>query len=239
MSPVARELSTEWSVLEPLQSARSVKGQVEELKRVLELEAAIPVPLIGFSWGAWLAALCAAQYPTMVERLILVSSGPFEAKYATRIHETRMQRLTQKERAEISELNKALQNPAIKEESALFARFGALFSKADCYDPLEHESDVLEYQLDVFQKVWPEAAELRLSGQLLKRVKQISCPVLAIHGDYDPHPIEGVEIPLSRTLQNFHCTRLRHCGHKPWIERQAKDEFYAILKEHLYTGKTL
>lgn len=231
MAPVAQELSAEWGVLEPLQSAMSIVGQIEELKVVLEAEATPPVTLIGFSWGAWLSALFSAQYPTLVERLILIASGPFEQKYAVYIQKRRFERLSQDEQAELSQLSESLQDPDIDGKAALFARFGALFSKADSYDPLEHDSDVLEFQPEVFQTVWPEAAELRRNGELLERVKQISCPVLAIHGDYDPHPIEGVEIPLSRILQDFRCHRLRHCGHKPWIERQAKDEFYAILKK--------
>ena len=233
IAPVAKELSAEWGILEPLQSAMSIAGQIDELQAVLEAEATLPVTLIGFSWGAWLVTLYAAQYSTTVERLILIGSGPFEPEYAAQIHETRMKRLSLEEQTEIAEIGKDLQNPGIRNKNALFVRFGKLFSKADSYAPLEHESEVLEFQPDVFQKVWPEAAELRRSGELLERVKKISCPILAIHGDYDPHPIEGVEIPLTRILPNFRCMCLRHCGHKPWLERQAKDVFYTILKNAL------
>jgi pimeloyl-ACP methyl ester carboxylesterase len=57
--------------------------------------------------------------------------------------------------------------------------------------------------------------------------------VVAIHGDYDPHPSEGVREPLSRTLRDFRFVLLRNCGHKPWIERAARDEFYEILRKQL------
>ncbi|MGB8951147.1 MAG: alpha/beta hydrolase [Candidatus Aminicenantales bacterium] len=62
---------------------------------------------------------------------------------------------------------------------------------------------------------------------------QIQCPVVAIHGDFDSHPAEGVEKPLSAVLKSFRLIRLKNCGHMPWIERQAKDQFYKILKEEL------
>ncbi len=78
MAEVARELSAAAGVLEPLQTAGSVTGQVEELRSVLEENAALPVTLIGFSWGAWLATILAALHPHCLSRLILVGSGPFE-----------------------------------------------------------------------------------------------------------------------------------------------------------------
>ena len=52
MAAVANELASNWGILEPLQTATSLQGQVEELKTVLEKNASLPVILIGFSWGA-------------------------------------------------------------------------------------------------------------------------------------------------------------------------------------------
>jgi pimeloyl-ACP methyl ester carboxylesterase len=98
---------------------------------------------------------------------------------------------------------------------------------------MEHESEAIDYQPDIFLSVWREAAELRRSGKLLELGKHIKCPVVAIHGDYDPHPAEGVQKPLSAILKSFSFVLLANCGHKPWVERQAKDEFHAILKREL------
>ena len=114
-----------------------------------------------------------------------------------------------------------------------FARLGALFSKADAYDPVMCEYEVIDCQVDIFQSVWQNAAELRRRGNLLELGKQIRCPVVAIHGAYDPHPFEGVPKPLPIVLKGFRFILLENCGHKPWIERQAKDRFYEILKEEL------
>ena len=47
MAPVARELSANRGVLEPLQTATSLEGQVQELKTVLKDHSDLPVTLIG------------------------------------------------------------------------------------------------------------------------------------------------------------------------------------------------
>ncbi len=233
VAPVARELSRGRGVLEPLQAAASVAGQVQELRDVLKVHGRLPVALIGHSWGAWLSFVFAARHPEMVNRLILVGAGPFEERYARGIMKTRLGRLSEEERREAREIADAL-NGAGEGRAALFARYGGLMSKADAYDPLPGDGeDALEFQPDVYASVWKEADALRRGGELLDLGKKISCPVLAIHGDHDPHPAEGVEEPLKKVLGDFRLVRLEKCGHEPWRERAAKDRFFEILDEEL------
>jgi len=234
MAPVARELSYDRGVLEPIQTAVSLEGQVEELKTILENHCDLPVTLIGFSWGAWLSFIVATRYPAIIKKLILVGSGPYEEKYAAKIQETRLNRLDEEERTEFESIFKTLDDPSTKDKNTVFAKLGALASKADAYDPEIDKSEKNDcYDADIFQGVWPEAAKLRSSGKLLGLAKHIKCPVVAIHGDYDPHPAEGVQKPLSAILKSFRFILLKNCGHKPWIERQAKEEFFRVLKEEL------
>ncbi len=201
----------------------------------MENNCNFPVILIGFSWGAWLCHIFAAKNPVLVKKLILIGSGPFEEKYAIEIQQTRFSRLSKNEIAEVESLFEVLKNPSIKDKNPIFTRFGTLFSKADAYDPIESESDKSEinFSFDIFEKVWEEAAALRKKGDLLKFGKKIECPVVAIHGDFDPHPAEGVQRPLLTILKNFRFILLKNCGHKPWIERQAKEKFYSLLKAEL------
>jgi pimeloyl-ACP methyl ester carboxylesterase len=234
MAPVARELASDRGVLEPLQTKSSLEGQIDELKTVLKKNGDFPVILIGFSWGAWLSFIFTANYPSIVKKLILIGSGPFEEKYAQRIQETRSNRLSKKERKEVISLIEILDDPTANKKNEAFARFGALLSKVDAYDPLLQETTVTDCDVDIYKGVWQDAEKLRKSGKLLEYGKYIKCPVVAIHGDYDPHPVEGVEEPLSAILKSFRFILLKNCGHKPWIERQAKDEFYRILKEELH-----
>jgi pimeloyl-ACP methyl ester carboxylesterase len=81
--------------------------------------------------------------------------------------------------------------------------------------------------------VLKEGQELRRNGKLLELARQIQCPAVAIHGDYDPHPAEGVQKPLSAVLSKFRFILLENCGHTPWTERQARGTFYEVLKEEL------
>lgn len=233
MAPVARVLSSDFGVLEPIQTASTVQGQVQELKLILEENGDIPIKLVGFSWGAWLSFIFAARFPSMVERLILIGSGPYEERYAEGIDETRICRLGIEKRAEIESIMKALADPKPDGKDLALERIGALFSKTDAYDPIDCESAALECRADIFQGVWNEAADLRRSGKLLELGRSIQCPVVAIHGDYDPHPAEGVQAPLGAVLKRFRFILLKNCGHKPWIERSSRRIFYRILREEL------
>lgn len=234
MGPVARELAACWGILEPIQTAMSLEGQVEELKTVLENNDDLPITLIGFSWGAWLSFLVAARYPAIIKKLILVGSGPYEEKYAARIQETRLSRLSEEERTAFESIFRTLGDTATEDKDTVFARLGALASKTDAYDPEIDKSEESDCRADIFQSVWADAAELRNSGKLLKLGNDIKCPVVAIHGDYDPHPAQGVKEPLFAILKGFRFILLKNCGHKPWIERQARDEFFRVLKEELH-----
>jgi pimeloyl-ACP methyl ester carboxylesterase len=235
MAPVARELSPLRGVLEPLQTATSLEGQVQELHSVLEQQADWPVTLIGSSWGAMLSFIFAARYPAYVKKIILVGSAVYEEKYAANIQKTRFSRLSEEEKEEILSLLEAWSDPAVSDKTAVLARESELFTKADAYDPLTLDTEVIvmDGQYELHQSVWREAAALRRSGELLQLGKLIQCPVVAIHGEYDPHPSEGVRKPLSAVLKEFRFILLKHCGHLPWIEREAKDEFYRILEEEL------
>lgn len=232
MAPVAKEISTYRGVLEPFQTANSLEGQIEELRSVCEEHGAIPVTLVGYSWGAWLVFILASRYPALVKKLILVESGPFEAEYAKNIMDIRLSRLNQKEKNEAQELLRELGNSATDNKSAL-KKFGKLISKTDAYDPLPDDKEKVEVQQSIYQGVWPEASELRKSGKLLQLGLKIQCSVVAIHGDYDPHPAEGIKGPLSKVIKDFRFILLEKCGHKPWIERNAKDKFYETLKNEL------
>jgi pimeloyl-ACP methyl ester carboxylesterase len=233
MAPVARELSSVRGVLEPLQTASTIEGQIRELRDVLEENENRPFTLVGWSWGAWLSFIFAAQYPQFVKKLILIGSGPFEEKYARNIMKTRLSRLSTEEKAEVLSLMETLIDPASGDKNTLLARFGKLISKADSYDPLPHHSEGLECQYDVYQNVGEQAQRLRSSGKLLEYGKKIQCPVVAIHGDYDPHPYEGIKRPLTRILKDFQFILLENCGHQPWIERSAKVRFYNTLKSEM------
>ncbi len=236
VAPLARELGKKRGVLEPYQTKKTVSGQIEELRETIEKYCRPPVILLGHSWGAWLVFLFAAKYSDLVDRIILISSGPFEQHYASGIMNTRLNRLDAKEKARVEELIRLLSNAELKDREAL-SEFRKLLAKTDHFYLLEDAERVeVNINAEIYKSVWTEASEMRSSGELLESGKKIRCPVLAVHGDFDPHPAEGVEIPLSRIIKVFKFRLLERCGHMPWMEIHAREEFYRIVEAELEEG---
>jgi pimeloyl-ACP methyl ester carboxylesterase len=147
-----------------------------------------------------------------------------------------MERLDVSEREIFRAAVTALQNPEIEEKDLYLAELGALTAKADAYDPATEcceEEARTGLRGDIFQSVWQEAARKRRDGELLDLAGQVRCPVLAIHGHDDSHPAEGVRKPLDQAVERFRFILLERCGHKPWIERHARDAFFHILEDEV------
>jgi pimeloyl-ACP methyl ester carboxylesterase len=231
MKPVAENLSSDFGVLELLQTAKSINGQIEELHNQLSSGADFPCILIGYSWGAWLGFLFAGRYPQFLKKLILISSGPFESKYDNNMMRIRLNRLSHKERTEAERLISVLKSDNSDNES--LRRFGKLMTIADSYYYLWEENDSVDIDFTIYKAVWEEASGLRESNELISLAEKIKCPVVAIHGDYDSHPAYGVEKPLSERLAHFKMIMITKCGHTPWRERFAKDTFYELLRKEL------
>ena len=233
MAPVARELSRDYGVLEPLQTATTLDGQVEELRDIIEKHRNPPVVLLGSSWGAMLSFIFTARHPALVKKLIMVGSAVFDDRYAAGIQKTRLSRLDAEAKREVYSLVKNLNDDVVIDKNKLLTRLGELFTKADAYDPVTLDTEVMGVSFDIHEGVWGDAMKLRNSGELLKLGKKIKCPVVAIHGDYDPHPAEGVREPLCEVLKDFRFILLEHCGHLPWIEREARGRFFEVVREQL------
>lgn len=225
MAPVAMALSKKIGILEPLQTKDSLEGQIIELDDTLKNNGFLPFTLIGYSWGAMLSFIYSARFPASVKKLIMVSSGVFDEKYAPGIMETRLKRLKIAEREEALEIMKKLSGSLKEKNNKLLARLGSLFSKSDSYDPIINESNDIAVDENIYKNVWKDAVELRKGRGLLDLGKFIKCPVIAIHGDYDPHPAEGIRDPLSGILKDFNFITLKDCGHTPCMKSRRKQNF--------------
>lgn len=233
MVAMAKEISQKCGVLEPFQSVSSINGQLLELKNILENNADFPLTLIGHSWGAWLSYIFAAKYPELVKKLILVGSGSYEDTYLSSMNNKRVNRLTEEENLRVGTLFYILNEPNTPNKKEALCEFGELMSKADSFSPIYIANETLDFQPEVFHNCMKELNSLRSSGELLNIGKDIKCPVVAIHGEYDSHSWEGVKKPLSKVIENFKFILLENCGHTPWNEIYAKDVFYEILFQEL------
>jgi pimeloyl-ACP methyl ester carboxylesterase len=233
LKELAQMLSNDCGILELLQTKDSLASQVEELRETLDQYADLPVTLIGHSWGAMLGFIFTATYPTYVNKLIMVGSGLFDSKYAKNIMETRISRLSEDKQIQLKKLE-ATFNENINVSDELFYQFGKLMEEVDSFDPIKlSDNEVMEGQYHIYKSVWPEAAEMREMGELLALGKKIKCPVIAIHGNFDPHPYQGIQEPLAKVINNFTFILLDKCGHEPWIERYARDQFMNLIRIYL------
>lgn len=233
VAPVARRLGQRRGVLEPLQTGRSVSAQVSELERQLRAAGDLPVVLVGWSWGAWLAWMLAARSTSLVSKLILVGSGPFEESYLDQVAARRDARTSAEEQAEQATLFRDLGGLTGDAREVALRRLARLMDRGNGHSIMDEAPTPIDVDPVIFARVWPEAAEMRRSGALLGLASRIRCPVVAIHGDDDPHPPEGVRQPLERVLPSLRFIGLERCGHKPWIERYARDAFYEALEAEL------
>ncbi len=230
---LARDLSEDNGVIEPLLSSESIKGQVGELKSIFKENCDRKITLIGHSAGAWLGIIFSSKHPDFVKKLFLVSCGPLKKEYESSIMDKRLQRLNSKEKDELYEVFEALSEQTGFNEEDITGKLDRLMTKTDSYDLIEHKNEVIGFQPKVHKKVLDEFSTLREKGKLIEYVRTLECSVTAIHGDYDPHPYEGVKEPLSDELSDFNFFLLQKCGHYPWYEKYAKNRFYKILKDEL------
>jgi len=91
--------------------------------------------------GAWLSFIVSAKHPSLVRKLVLIGSGPFETGYVGRIQATRLSRLNEGERAEYESIINVLDDPGSEGKATAFARLGALASRTDEYDPMDRKPD--------------------------------------------------------------------------------------------------
>ena len=54
-----------------------------------------------------------------------------------------------------------------------------------------------------------------------------------LYGADDPHPGRMIFENLQPYLPRLEYKEFPHCGHYPWLEKAARDEFYLILRKQL------
>lgn len=70
---------------------------------------------------------------------------------------------------------------------------------------------------------------MRKTGELSEIFSKIACPIVLLQGAADPHPAIGVIQPLKEKKINIKSYVIDFCGHTPWREKYAKEEFFRIL----------
>ncbi len=231
--PFALELSKKYGVVEPLLLTKTLEGNITELQEIIETKADGPVTLIGHSYGAALCYLVAARYPELVKKLIMLSSSLLEQKYVAGMLKTRLSRMTPED-AERFETELGIYRRAKgKTKTKAFVEMYTLIQEGDAYDLIPHKSDLAVLRPKLYDTVWEGMQALREADQLAPVGKDITCPVVAIHGDYDPRPAQSIHDSLAKYVKDLRFIVIEKCGHYPWYEQRARDNFYAQLLENI------
>jgi pimeloyl-ACP methyl ester carboxylesterase len=232
MAPLARELSSDFRVLEPLQRPSggeplTVARHVEDLNEVIEAYCADEQPaLVGHSWGANLALCYAAEHPSSASSIVLVCSGTWDSKARARMRQIIAERVTDAVRARLEAID-ASSDEGLKQRGEIM---GQLYS----YDLLD---DVLDETIEVDARsnkdVWDDVVRLQEAAVYPAAFSAIKAPVLMLHGAHDPHPGPLIRDSLLSYIAHLEYIELERCGHDPWRERYGRDEFFRVLREWL------
>ena len=232
MAPVAREIADSYRVLEPFQSPTSdtVARHIADLHHVVESRGGGARPaIVGHSWGAMLALAYAAAHPTGVGPLVLVGCGTFDLPARARLRENLNARADVETRRRFANLENEFPDPEQR-----FRELGKLtlalysYSLATTETGSENVDDAA-----ASAATWNDMVRLQETGVYPGAFVAIESPVLMIHGDVDPHPGAMTRATLQPCLPQLEYRELERCGHYPWLEKFARDEFFSLLREWL------
>jgi len=234
IAPVARGLAERFHVLEPLQRASggvplTVAQHVADLDEVIrERAGASPPALVGSSWGAMLALVYAAEHAERAGPLVLVGGGTWDKAARGTLQRIIHDRLGGEDAARLETLVEDYPDPTER-----MRVLGELILPVFAFDPNPawKSDDAFDAAGNV--ETWGDMVRLQEAGVYPAEFAAIEVPVLMLHGDHDPHPGPLIRDSLLPVLPQLEYVELANCGHDPWIERQARDEFFTVLADWL------
>lgn len=209
---LAAGLADRFHVLEPWQRGSggpplSVARHVEDLHALVETLPGPPA-IVGESWGAMLALAYAAAHPDAASAVALVGCGTFDPAARAQLAQTLAARAADPRPYDVDPIAPAHQD-----------------NLPEPFDEAAH------------RQTWDDMLRLQREGLYPQAFAAIRAPVLMLHGDHDPHPGPMIRDSLRPFIPHLAYRELPQCGHSPWIERQARALFFAILTPWLATAR--
>ena len=113
------------------------------------------------------------------------------------------------------------------------AEQGRVMARVFGYDVEEIGEDIAVVDAAAHQQSWADMLRLQRDGTYPAAFAAIGVPVLMIHGEQDPHPGRLISQDLRVHIPHLEYRELPHCGHSPWLERQAKLVFFDTVNAWL------
>lgn len=173
----------------------------------------------GHSWGAALALFYALRHPRRT-RAVVYLSGPGVSARADRPRaRPRRERLSDGEREQFDEL---LRTAGTGQDPAAQERLAHLLWRTSFSDPARAPdfaaAPLFDYPCNTAAaEELSRSATQRLRAGLAEEAATLDVPVLIVHGEDDPLPVEGA-LDLADRLPNAELAVLPGVGHLPWLE---------------------
>lgn len=232
-APLAAGLATQFRVLEPWQRGSgatplTVAGHITDLHALIQGRfPRSPPALVGESWGAMLALAYAAAYPHEAGPLVLVGCGTFDATARAELQRALDDRLDPERRRRLARLDAEYPDPAQRLRQ-LYALTRPLYDYAPVPEP---QAAVPQHALDIkgHRESWEDMVRLQNNGVYPAAFAAIHSPVLMLHGTWDPHPGRLIRAILKPYLPQLQYREWERCGHRPWAETHAREDFFRVL----------
>jgi pimeloyl-ACP methyl ester carboxylesterase len=236
-------LADRFRVLEPFQRRSTAGGPAltvaQHVADLHDVVASCARPaLVGHSWGAMLVLAYAAAHPDSAGPLVLVGCGTFDTTARARLAQIIAERTTDDVKRQLDRLADEVADPA-----ARMAAMGRIMGRLYAFDPIENDeraadrseaaAEQLPFDAAGHEQTWQDMLRLQAESVYPAAFRSIRSPVLMLHGSHDPHPGPMIRDGLRPLLPQLEYRELARCGHEPWHERAARDEFFAVLHEWL------
>ena len=237
VAPIAKGISESYRAVEPWQRGSgsqplTVARHVTDLHELAtDLGEDFPPAIVGHSWGAMLALCYAAEYPSEAGPIVLVGCGTFDQAARNQMQMTIEDRMDDDLRNKLRRMSAEHTDPADR-----FIRAFKLTRHLFDFDPIDPYPDKEEsepFDMVAYEETWNDMARLQADGTYPDAFRAIESPVLMLHGQYDPHPGDLIRDSLLRHLPQLEYREWARCGHSPWIERFAREEFFSAICEWL------
>jgi pimeloyl-ACP methyl ester carboxylesterase len=170
-----------------------------------------------------LALAYAAEHSESIKSIVLVGCGTFDSASREVIIKMRRQKI-------IDFISK---HPEY--EADLKLDIGQQIMKwhdmTDSYEPVKDQGEThLSEPFDEIghKETWQDMVRCQKVGIYPQSFTSVKVPVLMLHGADDPHPGGMIRDTLKQYIPHLEYHEFQQCGHEPYNEKYARDDFFAL-----------